>query len=733
MGSALLSALAALSIHTATPTLPDSIPTFATPATRALVERGIARRHQADTSVTDYIAQLTYRLSVSGGPRRWARLVPLAAEEQVLRAHWQAPNDLRIDVLGRRSTSRPGIGRLSSTFDHPWFVPRSVGDSMRIVSDEVPAVGALHPLAESGPEWYRYELVDSLGVITPRGQHLQLYGIEITPKRAGPSLVTGRIWLDAATAEVVRFTFRYVGTSLWARPGEEGMDSSSARRVNAIANRIVTLDADLEYGLEDSRYWMPYRQVIAGTVQIPVVKTTFGFRAVTTFDDYQINTGTPVAFLMPVRDSAAEDSSRVALRDSLRQERRSVRGGADPDSLRERHVAADWPGGRFEINRPSDAALDRYQGWTDSLTLGSSPETDRQVREMQAELAGLSEHLPRSLTGARPAAVAYERLSDVLRYDRVQGLSLGAGGRIEVPGVSFTDLYGTVRYGFSDHRVTGRVSLVRDAPGGRLALRGYRDIRPVDPFAPAPSFGASLDALFTAHDDADYLLAAGGEAEYLIPVSTGTDLTIAARAERESSAARRAHSSVNDWLGGDGLFPANPPVAEGTFGALSLRMTGVRPFGWMLGADALTGSGTHGGRIYGSLARKAGGMRGATVRLKAGIATDTPLPQLQFRLGGEETVRGFPYGYAGGNAFWSAQLDVTPFRRTIQPVLFIDAGQASRPGTLFQSKALVGAGVGVTMYSPLFQTSLIRFDLSWGVSPDLGGKPRFDVIFQAPR
>ena len=74
--------------------------------------------------------------------------------------------------------------------------------------------------------------------------------------------------------------------------GPRGPDSAKARRLNSLANRIVSIDADLEYGLQEGRYWMPYRQVIAGRVRLPVVSdVVIPFQATTTFDDYTINGG----------------------------------------------------------------------------------------------------------------------------------------------------------------------------------------------------------------------------------------------------------------------------------------------------------------------------------------------------------------------------------------------------------------------------------------------------------
>ena len=73
--------------------------------------------------------------------------------------------------------------------------------------------------------------------------------------------------------------------------------------------------------------------------------------------------------------------------------------------------------------------------------------------------------LPPDITGERAQGISFEKPSDPLRYDRVQGWSLGFGYRLRVPGIEFAGVQGTIRYGFSDERVTGRLSFLRDAPG----------------------------------------------------------------------------------------------------------------------------------------------------------------------------------------------------------------------------------------------------------------------------
>ncbi|MEP6689036.1 MAG: hypothetical protein ABJC36_11875 [Gemmatimonadales bacterium] len=714
---------------------PDSTSPYSSPAVQHLVERAMARRRASDSLVHDYQATIRYRLSVGVGRRVWSRVPASAVEEQVARVQWQVPNDLRVDVIGRRFRSRSSTFQLSSVWDRPWFVPRGVDDSVRIFSNDFPATGALHPLAAAGPAWYRYAMTGQLTVTPAQGGALRLLRVEVTPRRPGPALVAGQMWIDSATAEVVRFTFRYLGTALWVRAedGPRGPDSAKARRLNRLANRIVSIDADLEYGLQEGRYWMPYRQVLAGRVRLPVVSdVVIPFQATTTFDNYAINGGPPIAFdiVLPDTTGLTRDSLRALRRareDSLQAERRGQKGEM-ADSLRAWDYANRWSGGRYELHRPPNAILDRYDAWPDSLSLDADPSEARRLREAEEGLARLSEALPDSVTGRTGHGFGYERLSDMLRYDRVQGLSIGLGYRVRAPGLRFADIYGTVRYGLSDDRVTGRLSLVRDAPGGRFTLSGYRDVADVDPFGFGRTVGNTLNGLFAAHDNADYVLAEGGAAGYETSLSTGLDLFVSARVERQSSVGREAKSEVNDFLGGDGLFPPNPPVVEGTFAGGSLRVAHLAGLRWSLTADVLAGESRTTGRLFGDLRGSIGDARGATLRLKAGVATSPTLPQMAFRLGGLGTVRGFEYGERRGQAFWAAQLDVAPIAGRLRPVAFVDVGQAERPADLFSSKVLAGAGVGVSIFH-----GALRFDLSHPLTPDTGGKVRFDIVVQAVR
>jgi hypothetical protein len=322
--------------------------------------------------------------------------------------------------------------------------------------------------------------------------------------------------------------------------------------------------------------------------------------------------------------------------------------------------------------------------------------------------------------------IAFERVSDLLQYNRVQGLSLGLGYQLPVSG-SAARLHATIRYGLSDERVTGRLSFLMNADAGLLIVTAYRDISDLDPFSPGKTIGNTLNGLLAGHDNGDYALSEGAAVRFEKRLKA-FELVLAGRAEHLSSVSRVAQSGINDFLGGTGLFPPNPQVHEGAFAVISAQARNRGRARWSVTVDLLGGGGRSTARLYGDLLRPVGRGRGLTFRLKAGASTEPATPQALFRQGGVNTVRGFEYGTLRGPAFWAGQVDVTPFDGKVRPVLFVDAGQASRISRLFSSTPIVGAGMGLSLFR-----GLLRFDLSQPISPNRAGKVRFDVLVQSPR
>ncbi|HEV8148684.1 MAG TPA: hypothetical protein VGP61_00725 [Gemmatimonadales bacterium] len=732
MGPGLLTSLLALASFRGA--FPPDTSTYSSAAARELIARASVRHHAQDSSVSDYQAKLRYRLTVSLGRRRWGNAPPFLTEEQEAKLSWQLPNDLRVDIVGQRSRSREENGQILSGFDSPWFVPRGLSDSVRFFGNDFPDRAALHPLATDGPEWYRYSLGDTVSLGMPDGRRIRLVEVQVIPKRAGPALIAGRLWLDVQSAEVVRLAFRYVGTALWETPSHPtASDSASARRANKIINKILSLDTDLEYALQEGRYWMPYRQVLSGQLQVPLVSDIYvPFEATTTFSDYEINTGQKVAFRLEHPNSARQRTreERIARRDSLRAERRS-HGQADSSTARE-HAGLMPGGGRYEIHRAPRDSLHRYAEWGDSLQLRLSAEDERHYRETKQELADLAERLPRGITGINRTGFAYERLADAFRFNRVQGTSLGFGYQLDLPALSYSSLFGTFRFGFADKHPTARVSLVRDAPSGKLTFSLYHDLSEADPWSHGLSAANAVRALLSARDEADYYRATGVALSVETAASRSVELTLAGRVERERSAETEAKAWLNDAFGGSGIMAPNPPIREGDFGALLARLEGrVGRARWQLSADGLSDLrfAAKTARIYGEWRQPIGIRTGLTLRARAGIATRPTLPQLGYRAGGQGSVRGYDYGTERGAAFWALQSDLTPWRGAIRPVLFLDAAQAGQPDSLGHTRVLLGGGGGVSFFK-----GLLRFDLSHPLSyRPAGSGLRFDVVFGAAR
>ncbi len=720
---ALLLAAAAASAALPADTLP-----YANAATRQLIERAVARHGSADSSLKDYQAKFRYRLSFGLGRRRWAEVPNAAAEEQEGTVQWTAPNDLRVEILGRRAAARSRDIRLMSSFDRPWFVPRALGDSIRVFGNEIPPQAAVHPLAADGASWYSYRLSDSVQISTPEGRRIRLLAVEVRPRKNGPSQVAGRLWLDAESSALVRFSFRFVGTALWLDPDEGEAVSGEDRRINRILSRVLTLDADLEYALQEERHWMPYRQVVAGRLELPWLgELVVPFEARTTFDHYEINTGRSIIFQNP---SPADPDTMVALseaaRDSLRVERRRRHRREErdrPEQLPARDDWGAWSDGRYEIHRAPGDSLQAYAAWEDAMVLNEDPADDRAVRELQSDLERMAAGLPAELTGRPRHGFSWERIPDMLRYNRVQGSVPGLNYQVQLPWDPFTHLKGELRFGLGDQRLVGGLTVVREAPGARWSLMGWREVRSADPFGRGNALGNSLNAIFVAHDDADYHLTHGVRLLREGSLGRGVELRTSAFFEDQRSVRRDAGSPVNDFLGGSGRFPGNPPVTEGGFWGAAVTVDGgALRTRWRVGADALGNARDGTARLFASvdhalLRRRASPSLG----LRAGITTDQPMPQQAFRAGGIGTVRGFGYGERRGQAFWAAQLDLPLTRGLVRPVAFVDAGQAATTARLFESPVIAGGGVGVAFFG-----GLLRMDLSHPIT-DGGDGLRFDL------
>ena len=509
----------------------------------------------------------------------------------------------------------------------------------------------------TGPDCYRYALTgEPHGDASAAAERCACFGCRSRRGAPGPALIAGQLWIDSATAEVVRLTFRYVGTALWVRPeeGPRGPDSAKARRLNALANRIVSIDADLEYGLQEGRYWMPHRQVLAGRVRLPMVSdVVIPFQATTTFDDYEINGGRPIAFDLPLPDTAGPEPATpcgrcAGLAHGLAPAERARSGRARRTACARGTMPTGGPAAATSCTGPSerDAGPLRRAGPIRSR-MDTDPADPRRLRDAEAELARLAETLPDSITGQASRGFGFERLSDLFRYDRVQGLSFGLGYRVRAPRrpVRQPVRDGALR---PERRPGDRAPQLRAGRAGRPPdgervprRRRGRSVLAWDGRSATPSTRCSSP---TTTRTTRWPKA--GRRRSRPRSRPGLDLSVGARVERRGTRrAGRPSPAVNDFLGGDGVFPPNPPVDEGTFGGGSVA-AGAR------GRPPLEPDGRRARRGAGEPPAGSSAICGRTsatgaARPSGSRPASRPRPtlaQTAFRLGGLGTVRGFEYG-----------------------------------------------------------------------------------------
>lgn len=702
---------------------PSDSSVYSDSATAATVILARARHYHRDSIIKNYSAIATTRADAGIGKRRFGLIPPMLATETVSRVSWQYPNDLRLEILGARDTSAlAGVDEITMDFDRPWFVPRSVGDSIGLLEGGFPENSALHPLAEGAGEFYHYAIVDSVTISIP-GLTVRAINVRVEPRKEAPALVAGDIWIDADSHEVVRMAILFVGTSLWTDLDDEG----SSDRERDLANRVLSAKADLEYALYEQKYWLPFRQLVTLDVEIPwVLNVKIPVRFITEFSDYEINTLPPIVFTVPLEElQVPDDNDSTQLRWRNRVHCPGC-GSAEPDSgqgrvrtqRRRAEVGYTRAGGdgieRWEIVNPPRDSLEAYE-WDEKLNLGLGPDDEARVRETLGELAHLAEDLEGSLVGRTNRALAWREVADVVRFNRVQGWSFGMGYMIR-PGPAFTTIYGQARFGLGDLRPMAELAWQREAPEGTFELRGFRSVGETDPWSKGQSLGNSLNATFAAHDDADYFTRLGAAVSFEFYSRTLSEMKLELSYERHRSMVTESGAIFTS-------IRSNPPVLEGEFvrGNIEQRLpfaSGVA----ISGFEGLAGESLRAARLWTSFERQIPNVFNTVITGRVGGTFGDNIPQFLYRVGGPHTVRGHPYGSRIGPDFWSVQVDV-PIKpsNALSPVAFFDIGNV-----FSRNDPLMGVGVGWSLFD-----GWMRPNLSYGFNPDEGF--RFDLLFGAAR
>jgi hypothetical protein len=579
------------------------------------------------------------------------------------------------------------------------------------------------------------------------------------------------------------------------REAEEALDKAKEDGPPMLARLIISpLKANLsavtvEFGLYEGQFWLPKLQVAeghaqAGFLRVPVrFEETFRYSAVNgpigippiplpediglapsdTSTVSHLTIGDGSRSLTAAERAAGDDTLLARYRtaaDSLRRLADSVGGAGDTARVRRLIGAAERNeryGQRIIQRREACATDSTYvaavtsrAGGTirtatrlpcDLAKLEQSPDLPHPLFDPAEELFGTADRdeLLNSLgislqPGWNPQPPVVRTGLDMLRYNRIEGLSVGAGAS-SVLGQGYT-ARAEARIGTGDRIPNAELALDRSNGRRTITVGAFHRLGVANDDWGAPlSYGASAANLVYGRDEGFYYRAWGAELRALgeQPGPLGAVVQWRAFAERHRTAGVDPNSQVSLARAFGHDFGRNIDAAQlnaiGVAADLS-RTFGGNPFGFRLAtrmraegaftdrSDSVGSTGYARGMFDGTLSRTFGRFGGALTGAAGGSAGDLPV-QRAFFLGGLQTVRGqFARLHEGtghvGEAFWLGRGELGLGLVAFRPVLFYDVGWAGPRSAFGRSqKPMSGAGAGVSVMD-----GLLRFDLSRGIHPE---------------
>jgi len=551
----------------------------------SLVRRAVDRREEAraDSSLASYRSKahgfVFFLAQVGEGLAEPPRLVK--ADELDVEVYWQAPDRSKQVILGWRD------GRFLPTDinyhrDHLGIVTNNFGDMIRIgEGDEVRDV--VHPLSPAGLEAYEFAIGDSLTIRSAQGQTV-VREVQVRPRSFELPLVVGTLFLDAETAQLVRFRFSFTPAAYLDRQLED-------------------ISIVIENALYDQRYWLPYRQ----EVEIRRRSTWLDFpargiiRGRWEINGYDLNVsipsrvfaGAPIGGLVKPRP----DDSTWA--EPLRE---SIAGVAEPLNVQ------DMDALRVEVER----------------------------------IAG-----SRALGGLSSTRLAAGSVSDLVHVNRVQGLAFGAGAVLGFSAIR-AQLRPSLGYGTSDGRVTGGLTLTLGKGVTRVALDASRRIRDVSDLPVIAPLVNSLMSQESGNDHGDYVLLNSAGLGVRYRLSGRTSLNLGASVEESQSVGVSASPANGRYRDNPPLGTGIRRVArldlERASGGIAVRHDLQGRLSLEVGegaSDYLRA--TAEGRWVVSL-----GASELLSRAYLGVGTDGLPPHRSFVMGGRGTLLGEPFRAYGG-------------------------------------------------------------------------------------
>jgi hypothetical protein len=706
--------LALLVAPAAPDTVPDAGPdpapadTVALPAdayldatARALVERARARHDGLERAIEAY--ETTAREWVDVRARVMGRERLIHREEMVARIHWRRGEPAEVELLGGRSVtpvSDPEVEADRSGANLA-FDPADIQRVLRL-----PGLGAsaddeggrfiIHPLAPASERHYRFRYAGETQVRLADGRVVRLLELQAIPRRSDPRLVRGSLWLESETYGIVRTVFRL------ARPLEVNLDLDLPRAATRTLGLGGGARGDLrvlamEAALWEGRWWLPRWITMEGVGEIGAL--TFPIRWERSYDGFRVE-GPDLPLAAEARPLFGEDSARG--RCPPREERpEGTTCNCGPLGCVVARVTA--PESDSLLIHSPELPPSIFRGGDGVLSAGERAELEAWARRAAA--------VP--VSGFHPRLRLPYRDPGLLRYNRVEGLSVGARVEVET-GPLAAELEG--RIGTADLVPNAALRLRGEAGPTRWRAGVAHELALMDADAGGLGAGASLSALLLGRDDAEYYRRTGASLTLLPRSPRAVPYELRLTAERQRPVEKGTDISLPGLLGDRELGPvaAADPADQLGAGLRLQRTLGEDPTRPRLhGSTRLEGwAGTFDyGRAAADvqLAVPLGGGAVAAVEVAGGSALGEVPVQGLWRLGGARTLRGHPGSALAGQRYWRARGEVGRGMQAVRLVTFGDVGWAGDAGSgEVTVRPLWAAGVGGSVLDGLLRLDVAR-------------------------
>ncbi len=715
---------------------------YADTATATLVNAARGARDRNERLVTAYRARVSQRLGV--GLHALSRDRMLYRQELVADISWRRDSTSTMTVVGAREGVPVATGgdQVPSDLDDMLsdLILDPASDYLQFLGPDGDNSSFIYPLSLAGESLYRFKKGSTTSIGLPNGRQVRLVALEVTARRADYRLVNGTFWFDEATYNLVRAVFRP------SRPFEmrRDVDPDDLKGVPGFVNaRAEAKYITLEYALFEGRWWMP-RYVGIDAVGSVGSWLNSPFRLERVYSNYEVEGGTPpdsTSMFRPAGSSRVREGrdsvERQRLTDSLRVAVTACIDSATADDNAGERVTEAVSGGvqarRCRARVRNDRRNLTVVVPTDSAALLTSPTlgppilamgdlvTEGELLTLRGAIDGLpgrpwefSPQLPHGMSA----------LLEHARYNRVEGLSLGLGSRIDLGKLQ---LRGVARIGLADGRPRGELSLDQIRTSTRLTFSGYSRLAVANPENNPLGAINSFMSLVAGRDDGEYFRSHGAEVVAENTVSRWWSARV--WTERQQTALVETSASLPHLFSSDRRFRANFLADDATqYGAsLALRGSTLLSRHVTLGVQSElrgeTGDFDFGrGSLTALALLEPGGPLAGALTLSAGTTRGTVPTQGQFFLGGSGTLRGYAGGAMRGDAYWTARAEVGNAMRAARLIAFTDAGWAGPRGEFGSGRPLIGAGVGIS-----FLDGLVRIDLARALKNPTGWRLEFYV------